>query len=76
MDAMDSRARSEPKASSATSDRRPEVIQVPIRCGPEFEERIIRALGISMSRSGKKITKNDFILHLIEVGLEDAEKQA
>lgn len=49
------------------------LVQIPFRCSIEFLERIIRALGVSMSRSGKKISKNDLLIHLLELGLDQED---
>jgi len=46
-----------------------ELVQMPLRCTSGLQERIIRALGTRMSKSGKKISKNEFIVHLVELGL-------
>jgi hypothetical protein len=56
-----------------TAEKKPELIQIPFRCEQELHTRIIRALGNSMSHSGKKISKNDFVTHLIERGLKNLE---
>ena len=50
-----------------------EVVQMPLRCTADLEERIIRALGVSMSKSGKKISKNDFLIRLLEEGLKSPD---
>lgn len=42
---------------------------MPMRCTSDLQERIIRALGETMSKSGKKVSKNDFLIHLLELGL-------
>ena len=49
------------------------VVQMPLRCSYELEERIIRALGGVMTKSGKKISKNDFLIKLIELGLHQLD---
>lgn len=50
--------------------KKAELMQLPFRCTPDLHVRIIRALGVSMTRSGKKISKNDFVVRLIEMGLK------
>lgn len=49
------------------------LVQMPMRCSADLQERIIRALGESMSKSGKKVSKNDFLIHLLELGLHKVE---
>ena len=47
----------------------PATVQMPMRCSADLQERIIRALGETMSRSGRKVSRNDFLIHLLELGL-------
>ena len=46
------------------------VIQKPFRCPEELDIRINRAKGALMLRSGARISDNQFILELLEMGLE------
>jgi len=55
------------------TEKKPELIQMPFRCEPDLHIRIIRALGNTMGRSGRKISKNDFVVQLIERGLSGLE---
>jgi len=51
-----------------------ELIQMPFRCRKDLHEDIIRALGLTMSKSGKKMSKNEFIIRLVELGLSQMNK--
>jgi len=46
------------------------LVQVPFRCSEEFRSRIHRALGREMTRSGEKISVNEFIRKLLDSGLK------
>ncbi len=56
-----------------TIERESQVVQIPLRCSAELQERIIKALGVAMSRSGKKTSKNEFLVRLVELGLHQLE---
>jgi hypothetical protein len=56
------------------AENKSELIQLPFRCDPDLHVRIIKSLGNSMSRSGKKISKNDFVTRLIELGLKEIDQ--
>ncbi len=58
-----------------TKDERPHLVQMPLRCNMELQERIIRALGITMSKTGKKLSKNEFLVRLVEMGLQQVEPE-
>jgi hypothetical protein len=57
-----------------TAEKKPELIQLPFRCAPDLHVRIIKSLGNCMSHSGKKISKNDFVTRLIELGLKEIDQ--
>ena len=46
------------------------VIQKPFRCPSDLDIRLNRAKGALMLRSGARISDNQFILDLIELGLD------
>lgn len=52
------------------SETKPPHIQVPFRCDPELHARIIRAMGNVMGQTGEKVSKNEFLIQLIESGLD------
>lgn len=54
----------------SSSSVKPLVVQKPFRCTPELEARINRSKGALMLRSGARISDNQFILDLLELGLE------
>lgn len=51
------------------------LVQMPLRCTPELQGMIVQALGIAIYKSGKTISRNDFIIHLLEVGLKHTDLQ-
>lgn len=63
-------ARLNKKAAKKTQ----EYIQLLFRCDPDLHVRIIKALGITMSKSGNKVSKNTFVIQLIEMGLKSFER--
>jgi RNA-binding protein YlmH len=46
--------------------------QMPFRCTPELHVQIIQALGIAMAKKGQTISKNDFIVRLVKLGLKQS----
>lgn len=59
-----------------TPSKKQDLVQLPFRCNPELHVRIIRALGLAMTRSGKKVSKNEFVVRLIETGLRNFDDVA
>lgn len=51
------------------------IIPLPFRCTPELQIQIVQALGTAMSKSGHTISKNDFIVRLVELGLKYSGKE-
>lgn len=49
---------------------KPSTIQKPFRCSEELDVRINRIKGALMLRTGARISDNQFILDLLELGLE------
>ena len=45
-------------------------IQKPFRCPEEFDTRLNRAKGALMLQSGNRITDNQFLLEVLDLGLE------
>lgn len=45
------------------------MIQTLFRCSPELHGMIMQALGSSIYKSQKAISKNEFIVHLLKLGL-------
>ena len=56
-----------------TLEKERQMVQMPLRCSAELQERIIKALGASMNHSGKKVSKNEFLIRLVEIGLDRLE---
>lgn len=54
---------------SATREKM-SVVQKPFRCPEELEIRLNRAKGALMLQSGARISDNQFILDLLELGLD------
>jgi hypothetical protein len=49
------------------------LIQLPFRCNEDLRSRINRALGREMTRTGEKISLNEFMRRLVEGGLQNME---
>ena len=56
-----------------TSKKSPTVIQMQFRCSTDLQGMIVQALGATIYKSGKTISKNDFIIHLLKTGLKHQE---
>lgn len=48
-------------------------VQVPFRCTPELQGMIVQAHGLAIYKSGKTISKNDFLIALVEIGLRNSD---
>lgn len=63
------------RVKNDTSKKTQEYVQLLFRCDPDLHIRIIKALGVSMSRSGSKLSKNTFVIQLLEMGLTSFERE-
>jgi len=52
------------------STSKAEYIQKPFRCAPEFDMKLNKAKGALMLQTGARISDNQFLLELIELGLD------
>lgn len=54
----------------ATTSEKATSIQKPFRCSENLDARLNRAKGALMVRTGTRISDNQFLLDLLELGLE------
>ena len=52
-------------------EKNPDLSQILFRCPAELKARINRALGKEMTRSGSRVSTNDFMRRLVEEGLKN-----
>jgi hypothetical protein len=61
------------KTKAVKQEKDEPLIQLPFRCNEDLRTRINRALGREMTRTGEKISLNEFMRRLVEGGLQNME---
>lgn len=54
---------------------KPASIQKPFRCPSEFDVKLNKAKGALMLQTGARISDNQFLLELLEIGLDVLQKR-